>query len=272
MRGGRRGSTGGVRSTRMLVLAALLGTVLGAAAPAPPAAGQPGQGVDWAEQRHRMVEEQIKARGITQPEVLSAMDSIPRHLFVPDAVRDEAYADHPLPIDYGQTISQPYIVALMTELLDLRGPEKVLEIGTGSGYHSAVLSRVAGEVYTIEIIEPLGRKAASILDALGFHNVHVRIGDGYKGWPEKAPFDAIILTAAPPRPPQPLIDQLKVGGRMVVPVGDFLQDLRLIVKTEDGIETRADRAGALRADDRRGSGGGRRKAVGPRRAGSISSM
>jgi len=228
----------GGNPARRLVLAALLGVLLGTAAPAPPAAGQGEQGDSWAEQRHRMVEEQIRARGITQPEVLSAMDSIPRHLFVPDAVRDEAYADHPLPIDYGQTISQPYIVALMTELLDLRGPEKVLEIGTGSGYHSAVLSRVAGEVYTIEIIEPLGRKAATILDALGFHNVHVRIGDGYKGWPEQAPFDAIILTAAPPRPPQPLIDQLKVGGRMVVPVGDFLQDLRLIVKTEDGIETK----------------------------------
>jgi protein-L-isoaspartate(D-aspartate) O-methyltransferase len=126
----------------------------------------------------------------------------------------------------------------MTELLDLQGPEKVLEIGTGSGYHSAVLSRVAGEVFTLEIIEPLGRKAEKILDALGFHNVFVRVGDGYRGWPDEAPFDAIILTAAPPRLPKPLIDQLKVGGRMVVPVGDFLQDLRLIIKTEDGLESR----------------------------------
>jgi len=193
---------------------------------------------DWTELRRQMVDEQIRARGITQPGVLSAMETIPRHLFVPDAVRDQAYADQPLPIDFGQTISQPYIVALMTELLDLQGPEKVLEIGTGSGYHSAVLSRVAGEVYTIEILEPLGRKAFQILDALGFHNVHVRIGDGYRGWPDEAPFDAIILTAAPPRLPQPLIDQLKVGGRMVVPIGDFLQDLRLIIKTEDGIESR----------------------------------
>ncbi len=193
---------------------------------------------DWDELRRRMVEKQIHARGVTQPEVLSAMETIPRHLFVPEEVRDEAYEDHPLPIDYGQTISQPYIVALMTELLDLEGPEKVLEIGTGSGYHSAVLSRVAGEVYTIEIIEPLGRKAGQILDALGFHNVHVLVGDGYRGWPDEAPFDAIILTAAPPRLPQPLIDQLAVGGRMVVPVGDFLQDLRLIIKTEDGLESR----------------------------------
>lgn len=198
----------------------------------------PASAQDWAELRHQMVSEQIRGRGITQPGVLSAMETIPRHLFVPDRVRDEAYADQPLPIEFGQTISQPYIVALMTELLDLQGPEKVLEIGTGSGYHSAVLSRVAGEVYTIEILEPLGRKAALLLDALGFHNVHVRIGDGYRGWPDEAPFDAIILTAAPPRLPQPLLDQLKVGGRMVVPIGGYLQDLRLIIKTEDGIESR----------------------------------
>lgn len=189
---------------------------------------------DWDEQRRRMVEEQIEARGVTQPQVLAAMESVPRHLFVPSAVRDEAYADHPLPIDFGQTISQPYIVALMTELLELEGPEKVLEIGTGSGYHSAILSRVADEVFTIEIIEPLGRKAASILDALGFENVHVQIGDGYGGWPEEAPFDAIILTAAPPKLPEHLLEQLRVGGRMVVPVGDYLQDLRLLIKTGHG--------------------------------------
>lgn len=178
-----------------------------------------------------MVEEQIRARGVSQPEVLDAMAAVPRHLFVPESQRDQSYEDRPLPIDYEQTISQPYIVALMTELLDLSGNEKVLEIGTGSGYHSAVLARVADEVYSIEILEPLANRAATRLRALGFANVHVRAGDGYAGWPEEAPFDAIILTAAPPRLPQPLLDQLKVGGRMVAPVGDYLQDLNLVVKT-----------------------------------------
>lgn len=184
--------------------------------------------------RARMVDEQIRARGVRQPEVLAAMAAVPRHLFVPESQRDQAYEDKPLPIEYNQTISQPYIVALMTELLDLTGKEKVLEIGTGSGYHSAVLSRVADEVYTIEILEPLAHRAAVRLRHLGFGNVHVREGDGYDGWPEEAPFDAIILTAAPPRLPQPLLDQLKVGGRMVVPVGDYLQDLSLVIKTGPG--------------------------------------
>lgn len=190
------------------------------------------QGPDpYSELRDRMVEEQIRSRGVRQPEVLSAMSTVPRHLFIPERAREQAYEDKPVPIDHEQTISQPYIVALMTELLDLDGDEKVLEIGTGSGYHSAVLSRVADEVYTIEIIEPLASRASVRLRALGYGNVHVRRGDGYDGWPEEAPFDAIILTAAPPRLPQPLIDQLKIGGRMVVPVGDYLQDLQLITKT-----------------------------------------
>lgn len=202
---------------------------------APPLAAQRG---GHAEARRQMVEEQIRARGITNPRVLAAMELVHRHLFVPSAVSDQAYEDHPLPIGYGQTISQPYIVALMCDLLDLEGNEKVLEIGTGSGYHSAVLSRLAGDVYTIEIIDSLGRRAAETLRNLGFHNVEVRIGDGYAGWPTEAPFDAIILTAAPPRLPEPLIEQLKVGGRMVVPVGDFLQDLRVITKTKDGLESR----------------------------------
>jgi protein-L-isoaspartate(D-aspartate) O-methyltransferase len=185
----------------------------------------------YREQRERMVEEQIRSRGVRQPEVLNAMSEVPRHLFIPERVREQAYEDKPVPIDYDQTISQPYIVALMTELLDLSGDEKVLEIGTGSGYHSAILSKVADEVYTIEIIEPLADRAVVRLRALGFGNVRVRYGDGYDGWPEAAPFDAIILTAAPPRLPQPLIDQLKIGGKMVVPVGDYLQDLQLITKT-----------------------------------------
>jgi protein-L-isoaspartate(D-aspartate) O-methyltransferase len=182
-----------------------------------------------------MVEEQIRERGVRQPEVLRAMDTVPRHSFVPADRRDQAYGDEPLPIGWGQTISQPYIVALMTELLELDRGDKVLEIGTGSGYHAAVLSRVAGEVFSIEIIDQLGRQAESTLGSLGYDNVRVRIGDGYKGWPEEAPFDAIILTAAPPRIPQPLIDQLRVGGRMVVPEGgSFVQDLLLITKLPNG--------------------------------------
>jgi protein-L-isoaspartate(D-aspartate) O-methyltransferase len=192
----------------------------------------------WGPMRHQMVEEQIRERGIRQPEVLRAMELVPRHLFVPNERRDQSYQDSPQPIGWGQTISQPYIVALMTELLDLQHGERVLEIGTGSGYHAAVLSRVAGEVYSIEILAELGEQAESTLRELGYDNVHVRIGDGYQGWPEAAPFDAIILTAAPPSIPQPLLDQLKVGGRMVVPVGSFVQDLQLLTKTARGIEKR----------------------------------
>ncbi|HEV8631338.1 MAG TPA: protein-L-isoaspartate(D-aspartate) O-methyltransferase [Thermoanaerobaculia bacterium] len=193
----------------------------------------------WAGARRDMVEQQIRGRGVRQPEVLQAMESVPRHLFIPSEHRDQAYGDAPLPIGWGQTISQPYIVAKMTELLELDRHDKVLEIGTGSGYHAAVLSRVAGQVFTIEIIDELGRQARATLQQLGYENVHVRIGDGYKGWPEEAPFDAIILTAAPPRdPPQPLLDQLKMGGRMVVPVGSFVQDLLLLTKTPHGIEKR----------------------------------
>ncbi|HUP43674.1 MAG TPA: protein-L-isoaspartate(D-aspartate) O-methyltransferase [Thermoanaerobaculia bacterium] len=219
----------------LAVLALAGGLALAVLTAAPPAAAQ---GPDeLAERRQRMVEEQIRGRGIRQPEVLRAMAEVPRHLFVPEALREEAYEDKALPIEYGQTISQPYIVALMTELLDLSGDEKVLEIGTGSGYHSAVLARVADEVYSIEIIEPLGRRAATRLRYLGYGKVQVRIGDGYAGWPQQEPFDAIILTAAPPRLPEPLFEQLKVGGRMVVPVGEYLQDLLLIVKNRDGSRT-----------------------------------
>jgi protein-L-isoaspartate(D-aspartate) O-methyltransferase len=189
--------------------------------------------------RQRMVAEQILQRGVRQPEVLSAMGQVPRHLFVPPEHRSVAYADRPIPIGSGQTISQPYIVALMTELLELDGSEKVLEIGTGSGYHAAVLSRVARQVFTIEILEELGRDAQENLRRLGYDNVTVRVGDGYKGWPEEAPFDAIILTAAPPRIPKPLIEQLRVGGRMVIPEGSFIQDLKVLVKTPDGLEERS---------------------------------
>ena len=189
-------------------------------------------------QRRSMVEDQIVRRGVTDPGVVQAMEEVPRHSFVPDHLQDQAYIDGPLKIGSGQTISQPYIVALMTSLLDLKGDEKVLEIGTGSGYQAAVLARLCREVYTVEIREELGRKAQGKLDELGLKNVHLRIGDGYQGWPEEAPFAGIMVTAAPSTVPKPLIQQLKVGGRLVIPVGDFFQDLLVITRTSKGIEKR----------------------------------
>jgi protein-L-isoaspartate(D-aspartate) O-methyltransferase len=184
--------------------------------------------------RHRMVEEQLRARDIVDRRVLSAMEQVPRHLFVPEEVRDQAYGDHPLPIGSGQTISQPYIVGLMTQLLGVKPGDRILEIGTGSGYQAAVLSRVASEVYTIEIVRPLGEQAGRTLSRLGYANVHTRIGDGYQGWPDAAPFDGIVVTAAPPEVPRPLLDQLAVGGNLVVPVGDSWQDLKVYTKQKDG--------------------------------------
>jgi protein-L-isoaspartate(D-aspartate) O-methyltransferase len=214
---------------------ALLLVVLALAAlAAPPAAAAQTE----AELRREMVDRQIRQRGITDPAVLAAMGEVPRHQFVPEAYRAEAYEDKPLPLGWGQTIYQPYVVALMTSLLKLDDDDTVLEIGTGSGYHTAVLSRIARKVFSIEIIEPIGEEARRRLDRLGYRNVEVRVGDGYQGWPDKAPFDAIILTAAPPHIPQPLIDQLKVGGRMVAPVGEYFQDLLVITKTAEGIEKR----------------------------------
>lgn len=182
-----------------------------------------------------MVEEQIAGRGVENAAVLDALRQVPRHLFIPENVRDQAYEDRPLPIGEGQTISQPYIVALMTQLADLGADDKVLEIGTGSGYQAAVLSRIVREVYSIEILEPLGRRAAGTLRRLGYDNVHVTVGDGYGGWPEEAPFDAILVTAAAPdQPPPPLEEQLKVGGRMVIPVGKYFQDLVVLTRTPKG--------------------------------------
>jgi protein-L-isoaspartate(D-aspartate) O-methyltransferase len=187
--------------------------------------------------REQMVETQIKARGIKDGRLLKAMLQVERHKFVPDRLQGQAYEDHPLPIGEGQTISQPYIVALMTELLDLKGNEKVLEIGTGSGYQAAVLAELAGKVYTIEIIDTLARSAKERLQRLGYGTVEVRAGDGYRGWPEAAPFDAIIVTAAPDHIPQPLIDQLKEGGRLVLPIGTYPnQELKKIIKKSGKLE------------------------------------
>ena len=186
--------------------------------------------------REDMVKYQIKGRGVKDKEVLDAMTKVPRHLFVPESVQNKAYEDEPLPIGFGQTISQPYIVAYMTEQIDIDESEKVLEIGTGSGYQAAVLGEIAKEVYTIEIVPELGKRAADVLQKLNYDNVHVKVGDGYKGWPEAAPFDAIIVTAAPDHIPQPLVDQLKINGRMMIPVGEFSQDLILLERTEKGIE------------------------------------
>jgi protein-L-isoaspartate(D-aspartate) O-methyltransferase len=185
-------------------------------------------------QRRQMVETQIRARGVTDGRVLAAMQQVPRHLFVPESESAHAYEDHPLPIGSGQTISQPYVVALMTALLDLQPHSRVLEIGTGSGYQAAVLSRLAGDVYSIEIVPDLAARALGTLARLGYDNVHVRIADGYRGWPEAAPFDAIVLTAAPPEVPQPLLQQLRPGGRMVLPVGGLDQDLLVLTKLADG--------------------------------------
>lgn len=184
----------------------------------------------WAALRDEMVATQIAARGVRDANVLRALRTVPRHMFVPADVRAEAYADHPLPIGEGQTISQPYIVGLMTELLEVKPGDKVLEVGTGSGYQAAVLATIGCDVYTIEIREPLAREAEKRLESLGIKNVHVRTGDGYAGWPEAAPFAGIIVTAAPERIPQPLLDQLKVGGHMVIPVGAFYQQLKVITR------------------------------------------
>jgi len=191
--------------------------------------------------RERMVASQIEARGVRDPRVLDSLRRVPRHLFVPDAQRDDAYLDTPLPIGHGQTISQPYIVALMTELARPRATDRALEIGTGSGYQAAVLSPLVKELFTIELVEPLAAQAKERLAALGYGNVTVRAGDGYAGWPERAPFDVILVTAAPERVPPALLEQLAPGGRMVIPVGrqDEEQWLRVVEKDAGGrIRTR----------------------------------
>lgn len=204
---------------------------------------QAAQGPDavdrWRAERMIMVEEQLKARGIRDPRVLDAMARVPRHLFVPDAGRGEAYGDHPLPIGHGQTISQPYIVAFMSEALRLEPTHRVLEIGTGSGYQAAVLAELAGEVFTIEIIDDLAVRARQTLTDNGYRNVTVRTGNGYLGWPEHAPYDRIMVTAAPDEVPRALVEQLKIDGLMAIPVGTGLQELRVLRRTATGMETLA---------------------------------
>jgi protein-L-isoaspartate(D-aspartate) O-methyltransferase len=191
---------------------------------------------DWAGKRKQMVDEQLRARDIRNEQVLGAMLEVPRHLFVPESEREHAYDDGPLPIGHGQTISQPYIVAFMTQALDLAPDHRVLEIGTGSGYQAAVLGRLVRDVYTIEILEPLAERARATLSPLGYRNIHIRTGNGYFGWPEHAPFDRIMVTAAPDEVPQALVEQLKMDGLMVIPVGTGVQQLRVLRRTTKGME------------------------------------
>jgi len=190
--------------------------------------------------RQKMVENQLRNRGINNTAVLNAMKKVPRHLFIPENYRDEAYNDYPLPIGHGQTISQPYIVAYMTEAVRPTSNKKVLEIGTGSGYQAAILAEIVDEVYTIEIVPELAKESAERLKDMGYDNVICKYGDGYQGWPEQAPFDIIVVTAAPEKIPQPLIDQLAEGGRLIIPVGapGAVQELVLLVKKNGKTETR----------------------------------
>ena len=196
-------------------------------------------GNQFAALRERMVRDQLRTRDIDNPHVLAAMLKVPRHEFVPKEFLQSAYDDNALPLDLGQTISQPYIVAYMTQALELRGTERVLEVGTGSGYQAAILAEITSEVYTIEILPQLQARARSILGTLGYQNIHFRVGDGYLGWPEHAPFDRIIVTAAPEEVPQPLLDQLSDGGRLIIPIGSLSQDLVIFEKEKSKIKRRS---------------------------------
>jgi protein-L-isoaspartate(D-aspartate) O-methyltransferase len=198
-----------------------------------------GQTEGWSHARRQMIERQLRGRDIRSTRVLEAMARVPRHLFVPEESRADAYGDYPLPIGYGQTISQPYIVAFMTEALEVEPHHRVLEIGTGSGYQAAILAELGREVYSIEIVEPLAKRTHELLAKLGYTKLHLRIGDGYRGWPEAAPFDAILVTAAGDHVPPALIDQLKPGGRMVLPIGSVYGAQYLILVEKDA-------AGAVR--------------------------
>jgi len=190
-----------------------------------------------AKDNQQMLNEQIIARGIKDRNVIKAISKVHRIEFVPDKSKQRAYSDTPLPIGHGQTISQPYIVAFMTEAAMLNKNSKVLEIGTGSGYQAAILAELSKDVFTIEVIEPLGEQAKETFKRLKYNNIHVCISNGYEGWPEEAPFDAIIVTAAPKEIPTKLVQQLKLGGRLIIPVGDYHQELLRITQTEDGLET-----------------------------------
>ena len=227
------------RSTRVLLLMVRF-LIIAAASICVSCSPAQTQVADFAGQRERMVKEQIVMRGLVAERVLSALRKVPREEFVPAEYRAESYTDKALPIGYDQTISQPYIVAFMTEELQPQPRDRVLEVGTGSGYQAAILAELVAEVYTIEIIEPLAKKAEATLQRLGYKNVHVKTGDGYKGWPERAPFDSIIVTCAPERVPQPLLDQLKEGGRMIIPVGaKFAQELYLFEKKNGRLQQSA---------------------------------
>ncbi|MGD0307939.1 MAG: protein-L-isoaspartate(D-aspartate) O-methyltransferase [Acidobacteriota bacterium] len=199
----------------------------------------PVEDLHFAQVRMRMVRNQLAERDVNDPRVLAAMLKVPRHRFVPIDLAASAYEDCPLPLMLGQTISQPYIVGHMTQALDLHGTERVLEIGTGSGYQAAVLADLASQVYTIEILPELAAQARLTLDELHYQNIHIRCGDGYSGWPDAAPFDRIIVTAAPDHVPQPLIDQLSIGGRLVIPVGRSDQELVVLEKTAAGLTRRS---------------------------------
>lgn len=206
----------------------------------PPISGaemnMPGPSTERQAERDRMVREQILARDVSDPAVLRAMHAVPRHRFVPTEESAQAYEDHPLPIGFGQTISQPYIVAFMTEALQLQPHESVLEIGTGSGYQAAILAQLVKHLWTIEIVPELAERAILTFEALGITNITVRSGDGYDGWLDQAPFDAVMLTAAPTQVPQPLLDQLKEGGRLISPIGTHPQELMMMTKTQHGFE------------------------------------
>ena len=227
----------GFAVVRSLAVAA---SILGAAAPAcraPAQAPAERRTPDEEARRVRMVDEQLRARDITNARVLAAMRTVPRHRFVPEPLRDRAYDDSPVPIGLGQTISQPYIVAFMTQALDVQPGHRVLEIGTGSGYQAAVLAELTDEVYSIEVVPELAERARTTLAELGYDRVRLRVGNGYLGWPEHAPFDRIIVTAAPPEVPPALVAQLKIGGLMAIPVGEGEQELRILRRTPTGLET-----------------------------------
>ncbi len=192
---------------------------------------------DWASARAAMVADQLRARDVSNPRVLDAMSRVPRHLFVPEPLRADAYGDFPLPIGHGQTISQPYIVGFMSQALEIQPQHRVLEIGTGSGYQAAILAELAKEVYTIEIVTPLADRARSTLVGLGYTNVRIKAGNGYLGWPEHAPYDRVMVTAAPDDVPRALVEQLRVGGLMAIPVGTVEQELRILRRTDTGLET-----------------------------------